>query len=63
MPGTVEELMVKKGDEVNEGDVLMIFRAMKMNNKMLSPVTGKVKAINVKEGENVSKNTLMIELQ
>lgn len=63
MPGTVEEIPVGKGDEVKEGDVLMIFRAMKMNNKMLSPVGGKVKTINVKPGENVPKNTVMIELE
>lgn len=62
MPGTVEEILVKKGDEIKAGDVLMIFRAMKMSNRMLSPVDGKVIAINVAQGENVSKNTLMIEL-
>lgn len=62
MPGTVEQIMVREGDEVKEGDVLMIFRAMKMSNRMISPVTGTVKAINVAEGANVPKNTVMIEL-
>lgn len=62
MPGTVEEIKTKVGEKVEEGDVLMIFRAMKMNNNMLAPVSGKVKAINVTEGENVHKNTVMIEL-
>ena len=62
MPGTVEQIMVKVGDEVKEGDVLMIFRAMKMSNRMISPVGGTVKAINVAEGANVPKNTVMIEL-
>ncbi len=62
MPGTVEQIMVKVGGEVKEGDVLMIFRAMKMSNRMISPVGGTVTAINVAEGANVPKNTVMIEL-
>lgn len=62
MPGMVEEIMVSTGDEVKAGDVLMIFRAMKMSNRMLSPVDGTVKSINVAQGENVPKNLLMIEL-
>jgi biotin carboxyl carrier protein len=61
MPGTVEHIAVKVGQEVKEGDELMIFRAMKMNNRMLSPVSGRVRAINVSVGDNVPKNTLMIE--
>lgn len=62
MPGTVGEIKVSKGDQVKEGDILMIFRAMKMNNQMLAPADGKVKAINVKEGENIPKNVIMMEL-
>lgn len=63
MPGTVEKIMVKRGDKVAEGDALLIFRAMKMSNNMMSPVSGKIVAINVSEGENVPKNTLMIEIE
>lgn len=62
MPGTVEDIKVKKGDKVKAGDLLMVFRAMKMNNKILSPVDGTVKNINVKKGENLPKNAIMIEI-
>ncbi len=62
MPGTVEEVRVKKGDTVKEGDVLIIFRAMKMNNRMLSPVSGTVKSIGAKVGENVPKGTELVEI-
>lgn len=62
MPGTVEEIKVKEGDSVRQGDVLIIFRAMKMNNKILSPIDGKVKSINVNEGDNLPKNAVMIEV-
>ena len=63
MPGTVEGLKVKVGGRGKEGDVLMIFRAMKMSNRMLAPVGGKVTAVNVKTGENVTKNTEMIKIE
>lgn len=62
MPGTVGEIKVKVGDKVHRGDLLMVFRAMKMNNKILSPIDGTVKNINVATGENISKNTVMIEI-
>lgn len=63
MPGTIEEVKVKKGDKVSEGDSLMIFRAMKMNNNIVAPMDGKIKAVNVKKGENIPKNTVMIEIE
>ncbi len=62
MPGTVEEIKVKEGDTVKDGDVLLIFRAMKMSNRMLSPVAGKVAKIGVEVGENVPKGTILIEI-
>lgn len=62
MPGTVERIEVKEGQKVKEGDKLMVFRAMKMNNNILSPVSGKVKLINVSPGDNIPKDHLMIEI-
>lgn len=63
MPGTVEKLYVKVGGRVKEGDRLMVFRAMKMNNNILSPMAGEIKKINVKAGENVPKDVIMIEFK
>ncbi|MDL2251682.1 acetyl-CoA carboxylase biotin carboxyl carrier protein subunit [Odoribacter sp. OttesenSCG-928-J03] len=63
IPGTIMKIHVKEGQEVKEGDVLLILQAMKMDNRILSPFDGKIKKIYVKEGERVPKNTLMIELE
>ena len=63
MPGMVERLNVQVGDTVKEGDLLMVFRAMKMSNNMLAPVAGKIAKINVQPGENVAKEVLMIEME
>ncbi len=62
MPGTVGEIKVKVGDKVRQGDLLMIFRAMKMNNRILAPIDGTVKSINVEPGKSISKNVIMIEV-
>lgn len=63
MPGNIEEVKVAVGDNVKEGEPLLVFRAMKMNNIILAPVGGKIKAINVKVGENIPKNVIMIEIE
>lgn len=63
MPGNIEDIKIKVGDSVKEGDPLLIFRAMKMNNSILAPVAGKIKSINVKVGENIPKNMIMIEIE
>jgi biotin carboxyl carrier protein len=62
IPGTVKQILVKEKQSVKKGTPLMILDAMKMLNKLLSPVNGKVKSIKVKEGSTVSKGELMIEL-
>lgn len=63
IPGTVLRIEVKEGQEVQCDDVLLILQAMKMDNKITSPFQAKVKKIHVKEGEQVPKGALMIELE
>ena len=62
MPGSVVEYIVKVGDDVKKGDLLLIFKAMKMSNKVLAPMDGKVKSLDAEIGVNIAKNILMIEL-
>ncbi|MFN2396359.1 MAG: acetyl-CoA carboxylase biotin carboxyl carrier protein subunit [Bacteroidales bacterium] len=63
MPGNIPEIFVKAGDEIKEGDRLLILEAMKMKNIILAPFDGKVKKINVSIGEMVPKNHVLIELK
>ncbi len=63
IPGTIMHIEVKEGQEVQEGDVLLTLQAMKMNNKLTAPFSGKVKKISVAEGDKIPKGTLMIELE
>ncbi len=62
MPGKVLEVLVKKGQEFEEGESLIILEAMKMENVIKSPGKGKVNAINISKGDAVEKGELLISL-
>ncbi len=63
MPGNIQKVFVRKGQEVKEGEELCILEAMKMKNVLLAPDDGKVKKINIKEGDIVAKNHPLVELK
>ena len=63
LPGTIIEIVAKVGDEVKEGDTLVILEAMKMDNNLIAEKNGKVKAILVAEGETVKENTPLVTFE
>lgn len=63
MPGLILDIPVAVGDEVKEGDTLIVLEAMKMENALSSPMDGKVKSIFVEQSNSVAKNELLIELE
>ena len=63
IPGAVLDIFINAGQDVKKGDVLMILDAMKMQNKLKCNMDGKVKSIAVKKGDNVSKGTVLLELE
>ena len=63
MPGTIAEILVKVGDQVQADDELLILEAMKMENPICAPSAGKVKEIKVKEKDKVDTNQLLIVLE
>lgn len=63
LPGVVLKLLVRQGDQVTEGKPVAIMEAMKMENEVESPVTGKVSSIAVKEGESVLENALIMKIE
>lgn len=61
MPGRITNVLVKEGDSVQAGTPLLILEAMKMQNEIVSPISGEVKSIRFKEGDAVKKDsTLMV---
>lgn len=63
IPGTIVEILVKKGDLVDQGSDILILEAMKMKNRIKSQVTGRIKVVNVSLGEKVLKGKLLIEIE
>ena len=51
----VIEVSVKAGDEINEGDTLIVLETDKASMEIPAPVSGKVVSIAVKEGDKVSQ--------
>jgi acetyl-CoA carboxylase biotin carboxyl carrier protein len=55
MAGTVVEVLVKSGDDVAEGQDVIIIESMKMQLPVQSEVTGKVKEVKVGSGDFVNE--------
>lgn len=63
IPGTIVKVCVKEGQTVTEGDNLFVLEAMKMKNHIVSPISGKIKHINVKSGDLVERQQLLLVLE
>ena len=63
LPGTVVEILAKTGQQVKEGDTLIVLEAMKMNNNLTAERDGVVKSILVEEGEAVKENTPLVTFE
>ncbi|HIQ25803.1 MAG TPA: oxaloacetate decarboxylase subunit alpha [Aquifex aeolicus] len=61
--GKVTDIKVNVGDEVKEGDVLLIVEAMKMANEVHAPVSGTVEEILVRVGEHVNPDEVLIRIK
>ena len=60
MPGNVLKINVTPGQKVNEGDVLLILEAMKMENEVVSTRTGTVAQIVVEKGAVVETDSPLV---
>ncbi|HHX96251.1 MAG TPA: biotin/lipoyl-binding protein [Clostridia bacterium] len=63
VPGKIDEIKVKVGDEVKKGDVVLIMEAMKMKQPFAAPEDAVVKEIKVSVGERVSQGDVMVVLE
>jgi biotin carboxyl carrier protein len=63
MPGLVLQILVDQGDEVKQGDALLILEAMKMENIIKSPGDGVVGNIPVQKGQAVDKGQVLVRME
>ena len=62
LPGTIIDLKVNVGDQVKEGDTLLILEAMKMQNNIEAETAGTVTSVMVKEGESVMEGAVLVTI-
>lgn len=62
LTGTVFKVLIKKGDVVNEGDVIIVLEAMKMETEIRSPRAGQVDNIYVNAGDMINVGEALISL-
>lgn len=62
MPGTVLQVRVVEGEDVTDGQVLMVVEAMKMEHSIKAPKAGTVKRVCFAEGDSVGPGELLVEL-
>jgi len=59
MPGMIIGYEVSEGDHVDEGDVVLVLEAMKMENSITAPVSGTVTKVLFKDGDSVKKGEVL----
>ena len=62
MPGKILTVLASVGESVDEGQTLLILEAMKMENRICSPVNGVVSAIYYEAGSQVEQGAILIEI-
>mgnify|MGYP006267204547 FL=1 len=60
MPGRVVKLLVKEGDDVKEGEPILVLEAMKMENDILAPKDGVIAEIGVVPGQAVETSEKLL---
>ncbi len=59
MPGKVVRVLCAAGDEVAEGQGLVVVEAMKMQNEVQAPKAGKITDLKVTEGQTVNAGDVL----
>ena len=62
LPGTITDVKVQVGQQVNTGDTVLVLEAMKMQNNIEAETSGKVTSILVKPGETVMEGAVLLTI-
>ena len=63
IPGKILQILVNEQEFVEKEQLILILEAMKMKNRILSPIKGKVTKICVKVGDNVGQDQQLIKIE
>jgi oxaloacetate decarboxylase (Na+ extruding) subunit alpha len=62
LSGNIFEVMVKEGDSVESGDVVLLMEAMKMETEIRASSAGRVSQVMVREGDTVTAGDTLVTL-
>ena len=62
IPGLIACVLVEVGQSVVVGQPILILEAMKMQNELVAPRTGQVTTVNIRPGQSVLLNELLVEI-
>ena len=62
LPGIINDIKVAVGDQVKNGQVLLILEAMKMENEITAEQDGVISAISVSTGDSVMEGTVLLTI-
>ena len=62
MTGSIVELRCAPGDEVEQGQVLLVMESMKMNNELRAPAAGRVEQMPLTPGQRVKQGDLLVAI-
>ena len=62
LPGTITEVCVTVGQQVKEGQTVVILEAMKMQNNIEAETTGTITSIMVKQGDTVMEGSVLVTI-
>lgn len=60
MPGMIDKILVREGDQVTQGQALLVMTAMKMEHVIKAVKSGKVAKINAVAGKVVNKGEVLL---
>lgn len=63
MAGVIKSVLVKQGDQVKQGEALLVLEAMKMENQITAPVAGTVKQVAVEPNASVQEGQTLVVLE
>lgn len=63
MPGKIIDVLVREGATIQRGEPVVILEAMKMQNEIISPVTGTVLKVSARNNTSVMKDDTLVEIK
>ena len=63
LPGTIVEIFMKAGDQVEVGKIVLIIEAMKMKNSIRSTRTGKITEVLISAGQTVTHKQALVRFE